>query len=188
MTPEQRERERVRAAVSYARDPELKRTRVRAHYVTNIDRERVRTAAYRQEHRAEAVAYALAWSAANPDQRREYGRRRSVVLRGVAWRHTRPEWLDKSALLGNVCIYCGEVKPLTRDHKIPLVRGGNDAIENIVPACRRCNCRKGRRTATEYLATIDPDARDRPPVPAEPDVPGANPDSEGLAEKRVASR
>ena len=49
------------------------------------------------------------------------------------------------------CAYCGESKPLTRDHKIPITRGGTDDITNIVPACMRCNSRKGTRTAREYL-------------------------------------
>jgi 5-methylcytosine-specific restriction endonuclease McrA len=43
------------------------------------------------------------------------------------------------------CVYCGEKKPLTRDHIIPLSKGGEFTKENIVPACRRCNSRKGNR-------------------------------------------
>lgn len=65
--------------------------------------------------------------------------------------HAVQEWLDKCALLGNVCIYCGEAKPLTVDHKIPLTRGGTNNIENIVPACASCNSRKGTKTAREFL-------------------------------------
>lgn len=62
------------------------------------------------------------------------------------------EWREKCALLGNVCIYCGEAKPLTRDHDVPLTRGGTDDIANLLPACKSCNSRKGTRTAREYLA------------------------------------
>lgn len=62
------------------------------------------------------------------------------------------EWLEKCALLGNICIYCGEAKPLTIDHKVPLCRGGRNDITNIVPACQSCNSKKGRRTTAEYLA------------------------------------
>jgi hypothetical protein len=28
---------------------------------------------------------------------------------------------------------------MTIDHKIPTARGGNDDIDNLVPACRACN-------------------------------------------------
>ena len=72
-------------------------------------------------------------------------------IRHTAGSFTYEEWRDKCALLGNVCMYCGEAKPLTIDHKIPLSRGGSNEIINIVPACARCNKRKGGRTAQEFL-------------------------------------
>lgn len=68
--------------------------------------------------------------------------------------HTLAEWREKCALFANLCAYCGEAKPLTRDHKIPLSRGGTDDITNILPACRSCNCKKRTRTADEFLAMV----------------------------------
>jgi len=63
------------------------------------------------------------------------------------------EWLDKVALLGGCCIYCGrDDAPMTIDHKMPLSRGGSNDISNIVPACQPCNSKKAKRTAEEYLA------------------------------------
>src|SRR5579871_2983373 len=55
------------------------------------------------------------------------------------------------------CFYCGT--KLTKrnrslDHKIPLVRGGTNEISNLVPSCLRCNQRKNRKTAEEYLKTL----------------------------------
>lgn len=78
-------------------------------------------------------------------------RRRARAL-GNGGSHTTREWIEKCALLGNVCIYCGEARPLTRDHKVPLSRGGTDDIGNITPACRSCNTRKGTLTAPEFIA------------------------------------
>ncbi len=51
-----------------------------------------------------------------------------------------------------LCLYCGKThrtKELTRDHVIPLSRGGIDCWSNVVTACRRCNARKGNRTPEE---------------------------------------
>jgi len=50
------------------------------------------------------------------------------------------------------CLYCGEQFPrseLTRDHVMPVSRGGRDRWENVVAACRRCNWHKDNRTPEE---------------------------------------
>lgn len=54
------------------------------------------------------------------------------------------------------CQYCGraaaELKPresLTRDHLIPLSRGGTNDWTNVVTACSPCNTRKGNRLPEE---------------------------------------
>ena len=48
----------------------------------------------------------------------------------------------------NLCLYCGGrfgVSALSRDHVIPLSRGGTDSWTNVVTSCRRCNNRKADR-------------------------------------------
>ena len=54
------------------------------------------------------------------------------------------------------CQYCGraaaELKPresLTRDHLLPLSRGGTNDWTNVVTACSPCNTRKGKRMPEE---------------------------------------
>jgi 5-methylcytosine-specific restriction endonuclease McrA len=47
------------------------------------------------------------------------------------------------------CVYCGDKKNLTIDHVLPRSRGGQDALSNLVAACRSCNCRKSNRTPAE---------------------------------------
>ena len=54
------------------------------------------------------------------------------------------------------CQYCGrpaaELKPreaLTRDHVIPISRGGTNDWTNVVTACSPCNTRKGNRLPAE---------------------------------------
>lgn len=49
----------------------------------------------------------------------------------------------------NLCLYCGREfgrHSLTRDHVVPVSRGGRDVWENVVCACFHCNSRKGGRT------------------------------------------
>jgi 5-methylcytosine-specific restriction endonuclease McrA len=54
------------------------------------------------------------------------------------------------------CQYCGrstgDLRPresLTRDHLIPLSRGGTNEWTNVVTACSPCNTRKGNRMPEE---------------------------------------
>ena len=50
------------------------------------------------------------------------------------------------------CLYCGEMLSaslLTRDHIVPLSRGGRDVWENVLAACRPCNQRKDDRLPRE---------------------------------------
>ena len=69
------------------------------------------------------------------------------------------------------CQYCGrranELKPresLTRDHLIPMSRGGTNEWSNVVTACSSCNTRKANRMPAEtrnYIATLAPVAERR---------------------------
>lgn len=64
------------------------------------------------------------------------------------------------AVYGPRCAYCGKEGDLTVDHVIPKSRGGTDAWENLLPACRPCNEAKGNRTPEEWGV--------RPRVPIQP--------------------
>lgn len=57
---------------------------------------------------------------------------------------------------GYSCQYCGKHRSdlgyresLTRDHVVPLSRGGDNSWLNVVTACSKCNLRKGNRTPSE---------------------------------------
>ncbi|MCI0750009.1 MAG: HNH endonuclease [Nevskiales bacterium] len=52
----------------------------------------------------------------------------------------------------NLCLYCGHQFPasqLTRDHVVPVSRGGGCVWENCVTACKHCNQRKDDRLPEE---------------------------------------
>ena len=72
--------------------------------------------------------------------------------------HARAQALSPTPTLTNtalfardaqLCLYCGHEfsRPsLTRDHVLPLSKGGRDTWENVVTACFHCNSRKSNRT------------------------------------------
>ncbi len=58
---------------------------------------------------------------------------------------------------GNLCMYCGDEFPdsaLTRDHVIPVSRGGQDRWSNVVTACKHCNTHKGDRLPEEARVSL----------------------------------
>ena len=55
------------------------------------------------------------------------------------WNRTRDTVLQRDR---HRCHYCGA--PATEvDHVLPVARGGTDAQDNLVAACRNCNLAKG---------------------------------------------
>lgn len=52
---------------------------------------------------------------------------------------------------GSSCMYC--LKPAdTIDHVVPLVLGGNNEIDNLVPACWSCNSSKQGKPLLSWMA------------------------------------
>jgi hypothetical protein len=54
---------------------------------------------------------------------------------------------------GYLCLYCGHSfspRTLTRDHIVPVSRGGSNIWANVASACRNCNHRKNNRTPDEW--------------------------------------
>tara|TARA_Y100000768_G_C23986683_1_gene689299 strand:+ start:3831 stop:4415 length:585 start_codon:yes stop_codon:yes gene_type:complete len=57
----------------------------------------------------------------------------------------------------STCLYCGDkfsLKSLSRDHIIPLSKGGKDTWMNTVTSCRRCNNHKGNKTLEQSGLTL----------------------------------
>lgn len=68
---------------------------------------------------------------------------------------TKEEWLNTLDAYDYCCFYCGEEgTKLCMEHMTPLSRGGDNSVENIVPACRACNTSKGNRTLEEWAPEL----------------------------------
>ena len=115
------------------------------------------------------VRGAVAWTIGQPCMRIRGGWQRSSGTQSVVELHpivaarsrARPAALDPCPALTNaalfardayLCLYCGRQhgrQQLTRDHVVPISRGGRDQWQNVVSACIACNVRKGSRTPAE---------------------------------------
>lgn len=52
------------------------------------------------------------------------------------------------------CVYCGSKERLTLDHVIPISKGGETSIKNLVVACQRCNTSKGDKNVLDWLDNL----------------------------------
>lgn len=97
------------------------------------------------------------WAKDNPQKCVESVRRRRIRKAGIIGvAHTLAQWEFIKEKQGYLCYYCGKRKKLTRDHIIPVMKGGSDSMENIIGACRGCNSKKGIKSA---------------PIPVQPCLP-----------------
>lgn len=134
------------------RDPVLKLAKGRRHY----ERHKVELAA---QHRAWAAqnkdkvrAGFLRWYADNYDKVLAGNSQRRARKKGATGSHTATEWRCTLDYFNQACAYCLKyIATPHREHIVPLIGGGSDYIENIVPACPRCNKRKGRKSLLQFL-------------------------------------
>jgi len=56
-----------------------------------------------------------------------------------------------TALFEGLCAYCGTRSANTWDHIVPVHRGGQSVIGNILPACHNCNSSKGTKNLELWM-------------------------------------
>ena len=143
IAPKRREYDRKRWAQN-AEHRQKKHDQERERYETRPEvRERKREAHKRRYH-------SRYYSDPEYRQRRLERNKTFVHLRRRrvrdAGKYSVEEWRALCERYGHRCLKCGEQKPLTPDHVVPLSRGGMNTIDNIQPLCLTCNLQKHAKT------------------------------------------
>lgn len=60
------------------------------------------------------------------------------------------DWELCKSKFNNMCAYCGNEKELTQEHFIPLTKGGEYTVNNIIPVCKECNSSKSNKNFFEW--------------------------------------
>lgn len=129
----------------------------KAWAVKNRRRTRAATKRYRQRHPDRQARIQANWRRKAKVARAQYNQRwwrehpeahhrRRVRLLQAKGTFTAAEFRALCAAHGNRCLACGEKKPLSADHVVPLIKGGSNYIANIQPLCVPCNSSKGTKT------------------------------------------
>jgi 5-methylcytosine-specific restriction endonuclease McrA len=84
---------------------------------------------------------------------REHARSRATYAALVRWHEFRAYRVQREALFAwpRRCTYCG-VRAENADHVVPRSQGGVEMLDNLAPACTRCNQDKGSRTPEQWVA------------------------------------
>lgn len=140
--PDQKVKQHERYKERYA-DPEYRaeyrdqqNTHTRKRWHTDPEyRRRKNTqnlASKKRDHRKPKIRL---WSRVRAHHRRELMARAKRPLTTVEWETIRDHY-------GPKCLCCGQSRPLTIDHVLPLSLGGPHEAPNIQPLCRQCNIQK----------------------------------------------
>lgn len=115
----------------------------------NLEEHRARGRWRYHNNREKRLAYNRAYHKANRHKVVAWTNARRVRKKAAEGSHTEAEWQALKEQYNYTCLRCGRREPeitLTRDHVVPLTKGGSDWITNIQPLCAVCNSSKNNKT------------------------------------------
>lgn len=147
-----------------SRNKDKLREKSRRHYRKNREESIRKSLKWYKDHPEEARRMTREFHARHPGRRKFWDKRYyennkdAFILNGHIRRArvkksggiiSRKEWKELKEQFGNRCINpeCKDPykKPLTLDHVVPIVLGGENVIQNAQPLCKSCNSRKNTK-------------------------------------------
>lgn len=103
----------------------------RRYYQQNKEKILQNIKAYTERHWEQACK----WKRIRAQRRRAKQRTLEASFTHKQWDNCLKQFEDK-------CAYCGKRKKLSQEHFVPLDKGGEYSLNNIIPACGSCNSSK----------------------------------------------
>lgn len=143
-----RERYAEKFAKKYAENRDQIAERRRLQRLENIWQFKKQERAMYQKHREKKLAKGRDWARNNPHITRAQNHRRRARLKNAKTFLVTPK--DVKRLYTSSCLFCGDTGRIDLDHAIPLSRGGDHSIGNLIPLCDNCNSTKYNKTIMEW--------------------------------------
>ncbi len=147
-------RQRAYAREWLKRNPQKARDAVRRWNKSHPEQRRAAKRLYYARHREQHRAVMAAYHRAHPGVLQAKSNAYRARARAAEGQFTSAERRALVERYEGKCAYRGEVGPLQVDHRTPLSRGGANSIDNVLPACGRCNREKGQLTEEEFRARL----------------------------------
>lgn len=118
----------------FARTPKSKekaRLAAKAYYHANRDAVKVTRLAYYEKNKDKIRDRKRRYVAKNREKVYSSIHRRRALKRNSGGNYTKRQWMDLVQSTGHICLCCGtpeSERPLTRDHVIPISKGGSNLM------------------------------------------------------------
>ena len=155
---ENRERSNELQNQRYQQDPEKKKAHIKVYRRNHPEKAAETARLSHQAHKEARYRTMGRWHKAHPEYQQQLSQRRRALKRQVLVDLTAAQWDAIKKKYDYKCAYWHlPFEALTMDHVVPLSKLGNHTAENIVPACKPCNSRKGNRPPPCPVRTYKPE-------------------------------
>ena len=112
------------------------------YYKENKLKFAISTKKYHNKNKEKFLILSRIYNKKNKDKIVINSQKQRAVAKGLTSTLAVEQWLQIKKQFNNKCAYCGGKKPLEIEHFIPSTKLGILTINNIIPACKSCNCSK----------------------------------------------
>ncbi len=107
---------------------------------------------YAESYRETRRETAKLWGKNNRDKKRVHLVNYRARKKAVGGSVTTKQWKEIVLFYGRACAICKTPearRPLTIDHFIPIIKGGDNSPSNVWPLCLHCNCTKAQKLPSD---------------------------------------